>query len=151
MEVQCLLFEGVPFAEAADRHSDCKDKGGDLGEFPAGHMVEDFDKAIRALEPGQCSGVFTTPFGFHIALLHSRTAAGPGVLDDFRTGIERVLTFAKQHEAYRRGVAELRTKADIRCVEPESQPRHQPQGKPSRRERRLARRQGKKVAAHQHA
>jgi len=43
---------GEPFAEVADRHSDCKDKGGDLGTFPAGHMVEEFEEEIRALEPG---------------------------------------------------------------------------------------------------
>jgi len=61
------LERGVPFAEVADRHSDCKDKHGELGQFPAGHMVEEFEEAIRALEPGQRTEIFTTPFGFHIA------------------------------------------------------------------------------------
>src|ERR1039458_456495 len=108
------LESGEPFAEVANRHSDCKDKGGDLGQFPAGHMVDDFEAAIRALEPGQRSDVFTTPFGFHIALLHAKTPAGQASLDEAREGIERVMTFARQHEAYLRAIAEMRSRADIR-------------------------------------
>jgi hypothetical protein len=57
------LERGVPFAEAADRHSDCKGNGGDLGQFPPGHMVEEFEAAISALQPGERTGIFTTPFG----------------------------------------------------------------------------------------
>jgi hypothetical protein len=87
------LEQGAPFAEVAGRHSDCKDKDGDLGRFPAGHMVEEFEEAIRALEPGQRSDVFTTPFGFHIAQLHSITAAGPATFEELRADIERVLNF----------------------------------------------------------
>jgi peptidyl-prolyl cis-trans isomerase C len=56
------LERGDPFAEVAERHSDCKGNGGDLGQFPAGHMVQEFEDAIRALEPGQRTGIFTTPF-----------------------------------------------------------------------------------------
>jgi len=111
------LERGVPFAEVAARHSDCKDKGGDLGQFPAGHMVDEFEQAIRALEPGRRSGVFTTPFGFHIALLHSMKAAGPATFEEVRTGIERVLTFGREHEAYQRAVAKSRSGAEIQWVE----------------------------------
>ena len=107
---------GEPFAEVADRHSDCKDKGGDLGTFPAGHMVEEFEDEIRALEAGQRSDIFTTPFGFHIALLHSRTPAGTASFEEVRGTIERVMTFARQHEAYLRSIAEMRAEADIRWV-----------------------------------
>jgi hypothetical protein len=110
------LEQGLPFAEVAARHSDCKDKGGDLGQFPAGHMVEEFEEAIRTLEPGQRTDVFTTPFGFHIAQLHSITAAGPAAFEEVRAGIERVLNFACEHEAYMRAVAELRSRADIHWV-----------------------------------
>jgi len=110
------LERGVPFAEVADHRSDCKDKGGDLGQFPAGYMVEEFEEAIRGLEPGQRTGIFTTPFGFHIAQLHSKTAAGQASFEETRVGIERVLTFGREHEAYLRTIAELRCRADIRWV-----------------------------------
>jgi parvulin-like peptidyl-prolyl isomerase len=110
------LERGEPFAEVANRHSDCKDKGGDLGKFPAGHMVEDFEEVIRELEPGERSDIFTTPFGFHIALLHGRIPAGLATLEEVREAIERVMTFARQHDAYLRVIGEMRSLADIRWV-----------------------------------
>lgn len=108
------LERGEAFAEVAERHSDCKGNGGDLGEFPAGCMVQEFEDAIRALEPGRRSGVFRTPFGFHIALLHARTLASPAGFEDVRADIERVFLMRNQHEHYLRAVTELRTRATIR-------------------------------------
>jgi hypothetical protein len=110
------LETGEPFAEVANRHSDCKDKGGDLGQFPAGHMVEEFEEVIRELEPGERSDIFTTPFGFHIALLHEKIPAGQASFEEVRDSIERVMMFASQHAAYLRAVVELRSRADIRWI-----------------------------------
>jgi hypothetical protein len=108
------LERGEPFAELAGRHSDCKDKGGDLGQFPAGYMVQEFEDAIRTLEPGGRTGIFTTPLGFHIAELRARTSAAPASFDDVRADIERVMTMMNEHQVYLRAVAELRSRADIR-------------------------------------
>lgn len=116
MLAQEELERGVPFAEVADIFSDCKDKGGDLGEFPAGHMVEDFEEVLAELEPGQRSEIFTTPFGFHIALLHSKKLAGLAEFEDVRPSIKQVMTFAREHDAYQRAIAEMRARADIRWV-----------------------------------
>jgi peptidyl-prolyl cis-trans isomerase C len=110
------LERGAPFCEVAEKHSDCKGKGGDLGQFPASEMVQEFEDAIRALEPGQRTGIFRTPFGFHIAELRGRTAAGPAGLEEVRADIGRVLTLQNQHRAYLRAVAELRSRAQIRLV-----------------------------------
>ena len=110
------LERGAPFSEVAEKHSDCKGKGGDLGQFPAGEMVQEFEDAIRALEPGQRTGVFRTPFGFHIAELRGKTAAGRASFEEVRADIERVLTLQNQHRAYLREVAELRSRAQIRLV-----------------------------------
>jgi parvulin-like peptidyl-prolyl isomerase len=107
------LERGDPFAEVAGRYSDCKDKGGDLGQFPAGHMVPEFETAIKALEPGQRSGVFRTPFGYHIAELRGRTAAGPAAFEQVRETIERTLTFMNRHEVFERAAGELRARAQI--------------------------------------
>jgi parvulin-like peptidyl-prolyl isomerase len=110
------LERGDPFAEVAERHSDCKGNGGDLGQFPAGQMVQEFDDAIGDLEPGQRTGVFTTPFGFHIAELRAKVPARPASFDEVRADIERVMMLASQHEAYTRCIAELCVRAKIRFV-----------------------------------
>jgi len=93
------LERGRPFAEVAERYSDCKGNGGDLGQFPAGYMVQEFDDAIRALEPGQRTGIFTTPFGFHIAELRAKVGAGPATFEEVRADIERVLALKNQHRS----------------------------------------------------
>jgi len=108
------LEGGTPFAEVVSRHSDCKENGGEFGEFAAGQMVAEFEDAIRALKPGRRAGIFQTPFGYHIAELRARTAVGPAGLEEVRADIERVLTLRNRHEAYLRGVAELRSHAEIR-------------------------------------
>ena len=111
-ELEC----GEPFAEVAERHSDCKGSGGDLGQFPAGAMVDDFENALRAIQPGQRTGIFRTPFGFHIAELRAKTAAAPAGFEEVRQDIERVLTIQHEHRSYLRAVAQLRARAEIRFV-----------------------------------
>lgn len=57
------------FAEVAKKESDdtgSKIKGGDLGFFAPGAMVEEFSKAAFALKPGEVSEIIESPFGFHI-------------------------------------------------------------------------------------
>ena len=58
------------FAELAKEKSDCpsKSKGGDLGPFSHGQMVQEFDKAAFALKDGELSGPVKTKFGWHVIL-----------------------------------------------------------------------------------
>lgn len=110
------LESGAVFAEVADRLSDCKGNGGDLGVFVAGTMVPEFEDAIRELKPGQRTGIFHTPFGFHIAELRAKTPAGPVPFEEVREDIRRVLTLVRQHQEYLRVIAQLRSRADIRWI-----------------------------------
>lgn len=59
---------GADFAEVARANSDCPSgqEGGDLGTFPRGAMVPEFEKAAFAMEPGQTSDVVETAFGYHL-------------------------------------------------------------------------------------
>ena len=56
------------FADVATKKSQdgSKANGGSLGVFPAGAMVPEFEAAVRAIKPGEVSGVFESQFGFHI-------------------------------------------------------------------------------------
>jgi parvulin-like peptidyl-prolyl isomerase len=115
------LERGDPFPEVADRYSDCSGNGGDLGQFPAGHMVDEFENAIRALEPGQRTGVFTTPFGFHIAKLYARTPGEVVSLDQVRADVQRAFGFGNREQVFLAAVAKIRAAADIRWI-PDEQP-----------------------------
>ncbi len=110
------LEGGASFADVADRHSDCKEKSGDLGEFLAGTMVQEFEDAIRELKPGERTGIFRTQFGFHIAELRHKTPAGPLPFEEVRQDITQVLTKIAEHQEFLRVIAQIRATADIRWI-----------------------------------
>lgn len=70
-EAERVLAEiraGKDFAAAAKQYSDdgSAENGGDLGWFGEGQMVEPFEEAAFAAEPGELVGPVETPFGFHV-------------------------------------------------------------------------------------
>ena len=71
------LQAGEAFPKVADELSDCPGNGGDLGWFPRGVMVEEFDNVVFELTPAELSGVFETRFGFHIVRMIEKR--GPGL------------------------------------------------------------------------
>ena len=70
------LRAGASFEEVADQHSDCPGNGGDLGYFPRGKMVKEFEDTVFNMRVGETSEVFQTVFGFHIAKVLDRRPAG---------------------------------------------------------------------------
>jgi len=62
---------GMRFEDVVVMYSDepgAASRGGDLGRFPKGAMVPEFQVAVEALKPGELSAVVETPFGFHVIL-----------------------------------------------------------------------------------
>lgn len=68
-EILKKIRGGEDFAKLASEFSDdpgSKNKGGDLGFFPKGRMVPEFEKVAFSLKPNEVSDIVETPFGFHI-------------------------------------------------------------------------------------
>ncbi len=107
------LQSGTPFAAAADRHSDCPGSGGDLGWFPRGQMVPEFEQVVFAMAPGQTSPIFRTPFGFHIACCLARKPEGTPGFPDLREEIEARLHRERQQHEVEKYVDALRARAEI--------------------------------------
>jgi peptidyl-prolyl cis-trans isomerase D len=59
---------GQDFSELAREYSEAptKEKGGDLGYFSEGQMVESFEEAAFNMEKGQISDLVKTTYGYHI-------------------------------------------------------------------------------------
>jgi len=101
------------FAEMAGEYSSCPDSGGDLGFFPRGQMVQEFDDVVFNMEIGQVSDVFQTPFGYHIAKVTEKRPAIPCSLDDVKEVIEKELTQEAQQKALEDFVDAEKEKATI--------------------------------------
>jgi parvulin-like peptidyl-prolyl isomerase len=110
------LARGKSFEETADAFSDCPGRGGDLGFFPRGQMVEEFDAVVFSMKAGEVSEIFRTPFGFHIAKVYDRKPEGVRGVSEVRDEIDNILSQAAKEKIVEQFVDRLRAKADIRKV-----------------------------------
>ena len=68
----------ISFEDAAAEHSTCpsKDAGGNLGSFPRGQMVPEFEEAVFNMKQGEISGPVQTQFGYHLIKLEDIQSGG---------------------------------------------------------------------------
>jgi peptidyl-prolyl cis-trans isomerase C len=111
--VEERLKAGEAFETVADELSDCPGNGGDLGWFPRGQMVPEFDAVVFAMKPGEISPVFRTAFGFHIAKVNARAEERMATFDEARPQIERLLMTDKHQKALERLCDYLRARATV--------------------------------------
>jgi parvulin-like peptidyl-prolyl isomerase len=101
-EMQQILWEvrnKNNFDELAAKNSDCPENAGDLGYFPRGQMVPEFEDVVFKMKVGEISDVFQTPFGFHIAKLTDKRESTVCPFTDVEESITKELTDqAKQAE-----------------------------------------------------
>lgn len=83
----------ITFEEAAKEHSldSSKQKGGDLGYFSEGQMVEPFQNAAFALKKGDISQPVETQFGWHIIKLEDRREIEVPSFDEAKEAIKQEL------------------------------------------------------------
>ncbi len=113
------LKAGGNFEELAKK-SACRDsaaKGGDLGWFGKGVMVQAFEDGALALKEGEYSGVVKTDLGYHIIKLTGKRAAEAQTFDEVREQIKTAIIPAKQQEVFKRIKEDLRKNARITIKE----------------------------------
>jgi len=101
------------FAEMAGKYSSCPENGGDLGFFPRGQMVPEFEEVVFSMEPGEVSEVFETQFGLHIAKVIEKADAIPCKLEDVTEVIEKELLEQAQQKEIEKFVDTEKEKAVI--------------------------------------
>lgn len=74
-DLKIQIEAGADFADLAKEHSKCPSgkRGGDLGQFSPGQMVEEFDQVVFSGDLGKIHGPIQTEFGFHLIDITSRT------------------------------------------------------------------------------
>lgn len=114
--VEERLKSGESFEAIADELSDCPGRGGDLGWFPRGEMVPEFEAVVFAMKPGEVSPVFRTTFGFHIAKVYEHVPDRIATFEEARPQIERHLMTEKHQKALERLCDHLRARATVEEV-----------------------------------
>jgi len=106
---------GGDFAALAKQFSEdpgSKDTGGELGWFPRGRMVKEFENAAFGLKPGEVSEPVKSQYGYHIIQLEERRAPSIRPLAEAREMIkEKILEGLADAEGNRRATA-LKDKID---------------------------------------
>ena len=102
----------MTFEDAAAAHSSCpsKDAGGDLGTFPRGQMVPEFEEAVFSMNKGEVRGPVQTQFGYHLIKVEDRVEGGQSELEEVKEDISRSLMYQKQNEVYSAKINDLKGK-----------------------------------------
>lgn len=113
------------FAKIAKEKSEdpgTAENGGDLGFFPKGKMVPEFEKAAFSLKPNTLSGIVQTNYGYHIIYVTDRKAAGQEPFEKVQSDIKEYLKNQKQVEMVDNLVESLKKNATIEFVDPSYNP-----------------------------
>lgn len=115
-EIRRKLNDGADFAALAREYSQdpgSKEKGGDLGFFGRGRMVEAFEQAAFALADNEISPVVETDFGFHLIQVTGHRAAEKRSLEGVEPQIVEHLKQERIRERVQGVVETLRKAAEI--------------------------------------
>jgi len=74
LQLKAEIEAGADFAAVAKRKSTCfsRLRGGDLGAFRPGQMVQEFDDVVFSGELNKLLGPVKTQFGYHLIEVTSR-------------------------------------------------------------------------------
>ncbi len=111
------LKKGKGFEELAKEKSidpGSKDNGGNLGVFPKGAMIKEFEDVAFELKVGEISKPVKTTFGYHIIKVNERFEDKDATLEDSRDKIIEIVKKEKSGDAAVEYIRNLYTNAKIK-------------------------------------
>ena len=114
-EALAKVKAGEDFGKVASTYSSdvTAPKGGDLGFFPRGKMVPQFEDVAFSQKPGEVSGVVETRYGFHIIKTEEKIPAGKVEFNQVAKSIIDQLSGEKKQKVVNDEVEVLRAKAKV--------------------------------------
>ena len=112
-EIWDKIQSGTPYEELAEQQTDCADNSGDLGVFPRGQMVQEFEDVVFKLKSGEVSQPFASPFGFHIAKVYECHEPRKIEFEEVKSQIIEKLTEDAQNVEVEKFVDTIKEKARI--------------------------------------
>ena len=114
------LLDGADFAELAKAKSEgpSAPRGGDLGSFPRGKMVPEFEEAAFSQDLNAIGDVIQTKFGYHVLQVTERVESGQIP----REKIIKMLANRKRQEQMTAYIEQLKTRAEIKDSRIPAQP-----------------------------
>ncbi len=112
-----LQAEFIESAKNMSIEPGAKERGGDLGYFPEGVMVPEFNKAVFAMSVGSIS---TTPvktqFGYHVIYVEDKKEAGTATFDEAKDVVEQKIKVEKFQKFVEKKLDYLKSKASIQML-----------------------------------
>ncbi len=116
LEMISRLEKGEDFAELAKENSldtGSKEQGGDLGFFPRGEMVKEFEEAAFSLENGERSAPVKTQHGYHIIEMLERKEGREVTYEEAADKVKEAVKDEKIPQLVQELIARLRQEALI--------------------------------------
>ncbi|MCF7792508.1 MAG: peptidylprolyl isomerase [Candidatus Cloacimonetes bacterium] len=113
-----LMKQEIDFAEAAKDHSKCpsSQKGGELGMYPRGQMVPEYEAVAFDMKVGDISKPVKTQFGYHIIKLNDKEEAKEADFAELKDKVAQDLKAKKQHEVYFNKLQDLKGKYNVEMM-----------------------------------
>ncbi|NWQ41977.1 peptidylprolyl isomerase [Bacillus sp. EB106-08-02-XG196] len=115
-EIKQKLADGADFAELAKEYSTdegSKENGGELGFFPRGTMVTEFEDVAFSLPINEISEPVKSDYGYHIIKVEEKKEAKEANFDDSKAAIKETLIDEKMESEYTTWLEEKKKDYDI--------------------------------------
>ena len=103
-------FEDLARAKSVDPTAQ---RAGDIGYFPKGQILPEFEEACSLLQIGDISGIVETTLGYHIIKLTDRKAPRVRPLSDVKNDVKARLRVLKKKKLFKNLLGEIKQKTNI--------------------------------------